>query len=85
VYLAPGRPARITDLAVATKHQGRVEREPYAAAIRSVERQAHLEHLPAAGSTPAEIVARYHWPGRTWAQSLDAVSEDGIEVQLGAP
>ena len=45
VYLAPDRPARVTDLPVATNHQGRVEWEPYAAAIRSVERQEHLEHL----------------------------------------
>ncbi len=39
-YLAPDRPARITDLAVVTNHQGEVEWAPYAAAIRSVERQA---------------------------------------------
>ena len=37
-YLAPDRPARITDLAVVTNHQGEVEWAPYAAAIRSVER-----------------------------------------------
>ena len=40
VYLAPDRPARVTDRAVATNHQGSVEWAPYAAAIRSVERQA---------------------------------------------
>ena len=39
VYLAPDRPARVTDRAVATNHQGEVEWPPYAAAIRSVERQ----------------------------------------------
>ena len=39
VYLAPDRPARVTDRAVATNHQGEVEWAPYVAAIRSVERQ----------------------------------------------
>ena len=57
VYLAPDRPARVTDLAVATNHQGRVEWEPYAAAIRTVERQEHLEQLLAAGTDAAGIVA----------------------------
>ena len=116
VYLAPDRPARVTDLAVATNHQGQVEWEPYAAAIRSVERQEHLEHLLASGTDaagvvaaclrsplyatrfhegfgtlytaeyrPADGVARYYWPGRAWAQSLDAFEEAGIEIQLGAP
>lgn len=116
VYLAPDRPARVTDLAVATNHQGRVEWEPYAAAIRSVERQEFLEHLLAehadaadvvaaclrsplyatrfhegfgtlytAEYRPADGVARYHWPDRTWAQSLGAFEEGGIEIALGAP
>jgi predicted choloylglycine hydrolase len=116
VYLAPDRPARVTDLPVATNHQGRVEWEPYAAAIRSVERQEHLEHLLAehadaaavvaaclrsplyatrfhegfgtlytAEYRPADGVARYYWPGRTWAQSLDAFDSGGIEIALGAP
>ena len=57
VYLAPDRPARVTDLAVATNYQGRVEWEPYAAAIRTVERQEHLEQLLAAGTDAAGIVA----------------------------
>ena len=61
VYLAPDRPARVTDLAVATNHQGRVECRveslPYAAAIRSVERQEFLEHLLAAGTDAAGVVA----------------------------
>ena len=34
---------------------------------------------------PADGVARYHWPGRTWAQSLGAFEEGGIEIALGAP
>ena len=116
VYLAPDRPARVTDLAVTTNHQGRVEWEPYAAAIRSVERQEHLEHLLAehadaaavvaaclrsplyatrfhegfgtlytAEYRPAEGVARYYWPGRAWAQSLDAFDSGGIEIGLGTP
>ena len=36
-HLAQDRPARVTDLAVVTNHQGQVEWEPYAAAIRSAE------------------------------------------------
>ena len=43
VYLAPDRPAQVTSLAVATNYQGTVEWAPYAAAIRTVERQEHLE------------------------------------------
>jgi hypothetical protein len=34
---------------------------------------------------PADGVARYHWPDRTWAQSLGAFDSAGIEIQLGAP
>ena len=34
---------------------------------------------------PADGVARYHWPDRTWAQSLGAFEEGGIEIALGAP
>ena len=26
-----------------------------------------------------------YWPGRAWAQSLDAFEEGGIEIALGAP
>jgi predicted choloylglycine hydrolase len=116
VYLAPDRPAQVTDRAVATNYQGRVEWEPYAAAIRTVERQEHLEHLLAAGADaagvvaaclrsplyatrfhegfgtlytaeyrPADGAARYYWPGRSWAQSLDAFDSGGIEIALGAP
>ena len=48
-YLAPDRPAHVTGLAVATNHQGKVEWAPYAAAIRTVERQQHLEELLTAG------------------------------------
>ena len=116
VYLAPDRPPRVTDRAVATNYQGQVEWEPYAAAIRTVERQEHLEHLLAehadaaavvaaclrsplyatrfhegfgtlytAEYRPADGLARYYWPGRTWAQSLDAFDSGGIEIALGAP
>jgi predicted choloylglycine hydrolase len=56
-YLAPDRPARITDLAVVTNHQGEVEWAPYAAAIRSVERQEHLEELLAAGADVSGVIA----------------------------
>jgi hypothetical protein len=34
---------------------------------------------------PADGVARYYWPSRTWAQSLDAFDSGGIEIALGAP
>ena len=56
-YLAPDRPARITDLAVVTNHQGEVEWAPYAAAIRSVERQEYLEELLAAGADVSGVIA----------------------------
>ena len=53
VYLAPDRPARVTDRAVATNHQGEVEWAPYATAIRSVERQEHLGNcLPTTATFP---------------------------------
>jgi predicted choloylglycine hydrolase len=56
-YLAPDRPAHIASQAVATNHQGRVEWAPYAAAIRTVERQQHLQALLDAGSDTADVVA----------------------------
>jgi predicted choloylglycine hydrolase len=56
-YLAPDRPAHVTSLAVATNYQGQVEWAPYAAAIRTVERQQHLEELLAAGADVPSIVA----------------------------
>jgi predicted choloylglycine hydrolase len=116
VYLAPDRPARVTDLAVVTNHQGQVEWEPYAAAIRSTERLERLKQLLAdradvssvvaaclrsplyatrfhegfgtlytAEYRPAEGAVRYHWPGRTWAQSLDTFDPDSIQIRLGTP
>ena len=116
VYLAPDRPARVTDRAVTTNHQGEVEWAPYVAAIRSVERAERLEELLADGTSapdvvaaclrsplyatrfhegfgtlytaeyrPAEGVARYHWPDRTWEQALDKVQPGSIQVQLGGP
>ncbi len=57
VYLAPDRPARVTSRAVTTNHQGSVEWEPYATAIRSVERAERLEQLLAAGADAADITA----------------------------
>jgi predicted choloylglycine hydrolase len=116
VYLAPDRPARVTDLAVVTNHQGQVEWEPYAAAIRSVERMERLKQLLAdqadasgvvaaclrpplyatrfhegfgtlytAEYRPAEGAVRYHWPDRTWTQSLDAFDPGSIQIRLGSP
>ena len=55
-YLAPDRPAQVTSQAVATNHQGQVEWAPYAAAIRTVERQQHLQKLLDAGSGAADVV-----------------------------
>jgi predicted choloylglycine hydrolase len=56
-YLAPDRPAHIASQAVATNHQGRVEWAPYAAAIRTVERQQRLQALLDSGSGAADVVA----------------------------
>jgi hypothetical protein len=99
---------------VAANHQGKVEWAPYAAAIRSVERQEHLEELLAASIgvpgvvaaclssplyagrfhegfgtlytaeyRPADGVARYHWPDRTWEQSLDQFESGSTQIKLG--
>jgi predicted choloylglycine hydrolase len=57
VYLAPDRPARVTSRAVATNHQDQVEWAPYAAAIRTVERQELLEELLAAGADVPAVAA----------------------------
>ena len=57
VYLAPDRPARVSDVAVATNHQGEVEWAPYVAAIRSVERQQRLTELLADGTGADGIVS----------------------------
>jgi predicted choloylglycine hydrolase len=57
VYLAPDRPATVTDRAVATNYQGTVEWAPYAAAIRTVERQERLEDMLAAGADAPSVVA----------------------------
>jgi predicted choloylglycine hydrolase len=56
-YLAPDRPAHVTGRAVATNHQETVEWAPYAAAIRTVERQEHLEALLTAGADVPHVVA----------------------------
>jgi predicted choloylglycine hydrolase len=57
VYLAPDRPATVTDRSVATNYQGTVEWAPYAAAIRTVERQERLEGMLADGADAASVVA----------------------------
>jgi predicted choloylglycine hydrolase len=57
VYLAPDRPAHVTSRAVATNHQGKVEWAPYAAAIRTVERQEQLEELLTAGADVPAVLA----------------------------
>jgi predicted choloylglycine hydrolase len=57
VYLAPDRPAHVTGRAVATNHQDTVEWAPYAAAIRTVERQEQLEDLLTAGADVPAVVA----------------------------
>jgi predicted choloylglycine hydrolase len=116
VYLAPDRPARVTDQAVTTNHQGHVEWAPYAAAIRSEEREERLQELLEDGTRadgivaacmrspvcatrfhegfgtlytaeyrPADGVARYRWPHRTWEHSLDKVESGSIQLQVGGP
>jgi predicted choloylglycine hydrolase len=57
VYLAPDRPPQVTNRAVATNYQGTVEWPPYAAAIRTVERQELLEVLLTAGADVEHVVA----------------------------
>lgn len=57
VYVAPDRPPRVTDLVVTANHQSEVEWAPYAAAVRSVERQERLEQLLAAGTDVSAVVA----------------------------
>ncbi len=57
VYLAPDRPAHVTSRAVATNYQGKVEWAPYAAAIRTVERQERLEELLTAGADVPAVMA----------------------------
>jgi len=32
---------------------------------------------------PAEGIARYHWPDRTWEHSLDRLGSGSTQVQLG--
>ena len=44
-----------------------------------------LRALYTAEYRPAEGAVRYHWPDRTWAQSLDAFDPDSIQIRLGAP
>jgi len=34
---------------------------------------------------PADGIARYHWPQRSWEQSLNKIKPDSIHLQLGAP
>ena len=34
---------------------------------------------------PAEGLARYHWPGRTWEHSLRRMGPDSVPIRLGAP
>jgi predicted choloylglycine hydrolase len=57
VYLAPDRPAHATSRPVATNYPGKVEWAPYAAAIRTVERQERLEELLAAGADAPSVAA----------------------------
>jgi predicted choloylglycine hydrolase len=57
VYVAPDRPAQVTDRAVTTNHQGKVEWAPYVAAIRSVEREQRLDELLDDSTDVAGVVA----------------------------
>jgi predicted choloylglycine hydrolase len=33
----------------------------------------------------AEGIARYHWPGRTWAHSLDKIGPERVQLDLASP
>ena len=44
-----------------------------------------FETLYTAEYRPAEGAVRYRWPGQTWAQSLDALDPDSIQIRLGTP
>ena len=57
VYVAPDRPAQVTDRAVTTNHQGKVEWAPYVAAVRSVEREQQLEALLDNSADVTDVVA----------------------------
>jgi predicted choloylglycine hydrolase len=116
VYLAPDRPARVTDLAVSHQPSGRGGM----GALRRGDPQCRTPGLPGgtagrrcqrtgvvaaclrsplyatrfhegfgtlytAEYRPADGLVRYHWPDRTWAQSLDAFDSGGIEIGLGTP
>jgi predicted choloylglycine hydrolase len=34
---------------------------------------------------PADGIARYHWPQRSWEQSLNNIKAESIQLQLGTP
>jgi hypothetical protein len=34
---------------------------------------------------PADGIARYHWPQRTWEHSMDQVNPQVLRLRLGAP
>ena len=34
---------------------------------------------------PAEGIARYHWPGRTWEHSLDKIGPERVQLHLAYP
>jgi predicted choloylglycine hydrolase len=74
VYVAPDRAPRVTDRAVTTNHQGSVEWAPYAAAIRSVERERRLEELLAHGTGISGIIeACLRPPYRLWTAAIPTV------------
>lgn len=83
VYVAPDRPAQVTDRAVTTNHQGKVEWKPYAAAIRSVERSDHLDALLAGGPTPPRSSPRFCASPCTRRNSTKASARPTAEYRPG--
>jgi predicted choloylglycine hydrolase len=61
-YLSPDRDVVLTDAAVATNHQGRVEWQEHARATKSVERQRTLERLIEQSSSPEPFVDAFLRP-----------------------
>ena len=59
VFVAPDRPARRTDDAATTNHQGDVEWQPYCDAIRSEERLALLAERLGRGDDVGSMTAAY--------------------------
>jgi predicted choloylglycine hydrolase len=73
VFVAPDRPARVTDETCTTNHPGAVEWPEHAAWVRSVERLAFLRELQAAGADASELASAMLEPpllARQWDEGF---------------